>query len=107
MRNPFEKKPREESKPERKITLKLPEIELPEVHVQEPELKVPEETYLYRGIFILAGTQKYVVERESDRKTFFLNRGDKTRDFIVLETSEKEVIISDLDGNIKILKVVK
>ncbi|MBU1863280.1 MAG: hypothetical protein KKH94_06440 [Candidatus Omnitrophica bacterium] len=105
-RNPFDKvKPKPKPKIEKvneHVVLSLPEPE-------PVELEIPkvEELYIYRGIVVLGGTVSYVVERDRDKKTFFVNKGDKTKDFIVLETNEKQVVITDYDENIKVLKVLK
>lgn len=97
-------KPKEAKKT---IVIDLPE---PKVEAKAPEPEpIPEvvETYLYRGTMVLAGKKKYVIERESDRKTYFVNDGDKTKDFIVLETTPKQVVITDYEEKITILKLIK
>lgn len=107
-RSPFKRKVVKVKKPKPVKKIELPKIKLPKRQfVVEDVPEEPEETYLFRGLVILGGREKYVIERERDKKTYFLNKGDKTNSFIVLETGKKEVVISDYDGNIKVLKSVK
>ena len=87
-----------------KLTLPKPTIEPRKV---EPPPEKPEERYIYRGKVVLGDSIKYVIERERDKKTYFVNKDDRTRDFIVLETSDKQVVISDKEDTIKVLKVLK
>ena len=102
-RNPFEQvKP----KVKKKAPVKVPAVKKIEPPKIEPIVEEPEERYYYRGLVVMADKTKYVIERERDRKTFFVNAGDRTKDFVVIETSKKEVVIADYDENIKVLKKV-
>jgi len=87
-----------------RLALPKPKIEPRRV---EPTPEEPEERYIYRGKVVLGDSIKYVIERESDKKTYFVNNEDKTRDFTVMETSDKQVVISDNEGEIKVLKLLK
>jgi hypothetical protein len=85
-----------------KVELPKPKIE---IVTAEPEPEpVPMENYFFRGKVILGDKASFAIERESDGKTFFVNQGDKTPDFLVLETSEKQVVITDFNENIRVLK---
>lgn len=85
-----------------KIELPKPKIEPVKVEpVSEPKRI---ENYFFRGKVILGDQPSYAIERESDGKTFFVNKGDQTRDFLVIETSEKQVVITDYEQNIRVLK---
>ena len=106
-RNPFIRYRKVIKRPKKrpaKITLPKPKITpVPVEPEPEPEPE-PKEVYQFRGKVILGDSASYAIERESDKKTFFVNEGDKTRDFIVLETSERQVVITDYEENITILK---
>ena len=87
-----------------KLALPRPKIEPKKVEALPQK---PEEQYIYRGKVVLGDSIKYVIERERDKKTYFVNKEDRTRDFTVLETSDKQVVISDKENKIKVLKVLK
>ena len=72
----------------------------------EPEPLIEEErdTFIFRGIVVLGESKKFVIERERDKKTFFVVKGDKTKYFVVLDADEREVVITDFDENVSILK---
>ena len=103
-RNPFERVTRmvRRTKP----SFKLPKPKIEPQKVEPPPVK-EEERYMYRGKVVLGDNIRFVIERERDRKTFFVNKDEKTRDFTVLETGDKQVVISDNEGNIKVLKATK
>lgn len=105
-RNPFEKvrkeQPPKETKP--KIVLPPPKIELKPV---EPIIEEPEEVYIYRGKVVLGNSIKYVLERERDGKTFFVFKGFKNTDFLVLDATDKEVVVIDYDEKIRVFKKIK
>lgn len=104
-RNPFTRRVKKvaAAKPKpAKIELPKPKIEPVKVEpVPEPKRI---ENYFFRGKVILGDQASYAIERESDGKTFFVNKGDQTRDFLVIETSEKQVVITDYEENIRVLK---
>jgi hypothetical protein len=84
-------------------------FELPKPKIEPVKVEpVPEpkriENYFFRGKVILGDQASFAIEREGDGKTFFVNKGDQTRDFLVIETSEKQVVITDFDGNVRLLK---
>ena len=85
-------------------TIVLPKLEPIKKDIKPVLVEEVEENFYYRGQVVLAGKVAYVVERESDKKTFFVHKGDKLKDFIVLDTNDKRVVISDYNENIKILK---
>ena len=103
-RNPFERVTRmvRATKP----TFKLPKPKI-EPQKVEPEPVKEEERYMYRGKVVLGDNIRFVIERERDRKTYFVNKDEKTRDFTVLDTNDKQVVISDNEGNIIVLKATK
>ena len=105
-RNPFSKVQRIVKKILPKLKVTLPKIKKvkPKKEVKPSPLE-PEEKYFYRGKVILGGKPAYVVDRQSDKKTYFLKKGDKTRDFIVLDVDEKKMIITDYNEKIQVLKV--
>ncbi len=87
--------------------IKIPKIDIPKAPEKKEEKAVePDEVYYYRGTVIIGGRETYVIDREGDRKTFFVHKGDKLRDFMVLDTDAKKVVISDYKGKIKILKKI-
>jgi len=105
-RDPFDRsRPKVKAKP-KPVSIKLPKVDV-EPKQSEPEPQKLEEVYNFRGIVILGGKKTFVIERERDNKTLSVNKGDKTKDFSVLETSEKEVVIADNEDTVKVLKVLK
>jgi hypothetical protein len=104
-RNPFVRyKPVVKQVAQKPIALELPKPKIVPVPVEPAPEVIPDEVYFFRGQVSLGQKISYAIERERDKKTFFVNKGDQTRDFIVLDTNEKQVIITDYNENIKVLK---